>query len=336
MSLTPRLDRLERNLIINGGHDFWQRNNNFTNGAGELAGYQSVDRWLINTFNTSGTRRSSQQSGDTPNETGSDYLALLDFTSTGSAAFDLRQKIESDNCRHVAGGKLSFSFWYKTDEFQQVRVRLFKATAGKDDWATSSSFYDQTFSASTSGTWQQLVIEGIDVDSDATNGIELIISGSTPLNGSGARFFRWAQVMLVEGDTAKDFKRAGRTIGEELALCQRYYEKSGDIDSTASVGPPILVFPNLNFMTTSGIPPAAHHFQTRKRKTPSIYLWDQVGNGGLGVSSARISTVATGGAATNNVTVGSLTGRETHFYWQMGASGSFAGYYVSWAADAEL
>lgn len=41
---TPRIDRLERNLIINGGFDIWQRNTSFAGTAGGAQVY-TADRW---------------------------------------------------------------------------------------------------------------------------------------------------------------------------------------------------------------------------------------------------------------------------------------------------
>jgi hypothetical protein len=41
-----------------------------------------------------------------------------------------------------------------------------------------------------------------------------------------------SQMMLNIGTSAAPFKRAGGTIGAELQLCQRYYEKSFAVDTT--------------------------------------------------------------------------------------------------------
>ena len=333
---TPRIDKLERNLMINGGLDFWQRDGNLSSGS-ELSGYNSVDRFQITTFNTSGTRQSAQQSGDVPNETGSDFSGLLSFDSTGTSTFDIKQRIEADNCRHVAGGKVSFSFWYKTDEFQDIRIRILKATGGKDNYSTTGSVYDQTFTADTSSIWKKLTIEGIDIDSDATNGLEVIITGDNPLNGSGNRFFRYAQIMLNQGEVVGEFSRAGRNIAEELILCQRYYEKSYPIGTKP--GSALIsgdFWYAVGYIDGTRVFGTAIDFRVRKRTTPSVTIYNDNGSSGQATFRTAGNTedvFSTANANTERLSFTSNSGQLSAAFSNAGAGYGAA---VGWEADAEL
>ncbi len=318
MSLTPRLDRLEKNYIINGGLDFWQRHNNFSSGSELSAGsYQSVDRFRIATFNTSGTRASQQQGADKPNNK-TPFSGLISFTSTGTASLDIQQRIESVFARDLIDGKVSFNFWYKTDEFQQVRIRFAKATA-QDNFTSTTSMYDQTFSITADNTWRQFTLEGVDIHADAHTGIALIVTALTPLNGSGARTFRYSQLMLNIGDSASDFNRSGRDYHDELILCQRYFEKSYDLVTPLQT---VTGAGGTNYLSSSGSfeidKEIRYAVRKRTQATATTYSTTTGASGVAAVGAAGdvssgAGLLSDGGFAVNGA--GNAANQQVNFQW---------------------
>lgn len=222
----PRLDRIDQNYLINGGLDYWQHNNNKTDPT-SLAGYNSVDRFTVTTFNMTNLISAAQE-GDKPNEL-TKRSGLLQFTSSATASFDIAQKIESIFARQLVDEKISFSGYFKTDEFAQLRIRLAVPTV-VDNYTAIDVFYDQNHVIPSNSTWNKLEVENILVPSTAHRGVVLIISGVGPINQSGTRFLRYSQLKINIGEKAQEFSYASGNAMEELRLCQRYFEKSYPVD----------------------------------------------------------------------------------------------------------
>lgn len=364
MAKTPEIDIREdygRNYVINGNFDFWQR----------LSSSQTVDatvRYHADRFSThrdtGGAATTSIRSTDVPT------LAESQFQSTYSMRIDnptavapgvndvtnITYKIEGHDYVSLHGGVVTLSFWVKSSITGIYSISL-RNSAGDRNMVTSytvdvANTWEEkeiTIQLDNAGTWLFDNQQGVSVNwilAAGTNRLtstldtwsaatDIAATGQANIHQTGATFFL-AQVQIVQGSEKLPFRRAGKTIVEELELCQRYFEKSGAVDSSPATGPPYLVFNNINSYTTSAIP-NSFVFKTRKRANPTMGLFDQFGNGGFGDAS-RFSTIAGGGAATNNVAIAgaNIGSRETHFYFQNGATGSYAGYYVGWMADSEL
>lgn len=136
---------------------------------------------------------------------------------------------------------------------------------------------------------------------------------------------------LELGAVATSFDQ--RAYSQELAMCQRYYEKSYDVDTvpaTATLAS-VMRFP---YGAASSIVYANLNFKVPKRTSPTVNTWDQAGNSG------RMSFYSgTAGALTNNLNaLASNWGGVSN--WGFSANTSTAGaagtYTVQWTADAEL
>ena len=209
-----------KNYIINGSFDIWQRGSSET---GRTSSGYAADRWFINP--SGGTIASSRESftvgqTDVPNEP--EYF----YRFTNSVAADnagLWQKIEG--VRSLAGQTATISFYakYTTNAPTSLTLDINQdfGSSGSADVATSI----QTGITLTT-SWQKFTYS-ISVPS---------ISGKTVAGGNDNISFRignpnteiWdmdiAQVQVEKGSVATDFEV--RPIGEELALCQRYYQYS--------------------------------------------------------------------------------------------------------------
>ena len=247
---SPQLGR--RNLIINGDMQVWQRGASSTSGSLD---YHTVDRFW-NYLASGGT---VQRSTDVPSGEGFVYSYRL--TSNGYWA--VGQPIELP----VTGKTIlknntdyTLSFWAKAATSEAVTVAIRYADAkgnGNNRVSLASSTptigtswvrYSLTFNTGTAAPIATNEI--IDIEIADGNALDIYLTG----------------IQFEAGDVATPFEH--RSYGEELALCQRYYQKFGNTgtdeykryavtscdNSTNSRGifhfpVPMRVFPTL---TTSG------------------------------------------------------------------------------------
>ena len=205
-----------KNLIINGGFDVWQRG---TSVATTSSAY-GADRW------TSGTNADitfSQQSftvgqTDVPNEPA--YYLRANKTGTDD---DMGMVQHIEDVRTFAGKTVTLSFFVKGDSTYTGQVKISQDFgSGGSTTVTSTA---QTINLTTS--WQKIIytitlpsISGKTIGSGSN--LSMIIKHST---AAAAGVFDIAQVQFEAGSVATDFEH--RSYGEELALCQRYYEVLG-------------------------------------------------------------------------------------------------------------
>jgi hypothetical protein len=236
-SLTPRLDRLEINRVINGAFDFWQRNTSF---ATPSNGLYTADRWQHNYNGTIGTFTISRQAFAVGTILGNftpSYFLRWDQTVAGSGQTvkNLDHRIEGVSTFN--NQTVTVSFWAKADSTRTVGV-FFQQDFGSGG---SPNVTTATQNINLTTGFQQFILTFI-VPSivGATIGTKdnLMLRFSLPLNVTFT--VDLAMVMALENAITTDtFVRAGKTIAEELVLCQRYYEKSYDLDTPPGTITPI-------------------------------------------------------------------------------------------------
>ena len=270
------------NLIINGNFDIWQRG---TSGA---AGYVA-DRWVHFVAGPSGTVTQSRQAfttGQTDVPNNPRYFYRIQGSSYTLTAGNLTQKIE--DVRTLAGETVTVSFYAKASAARQIQIRFYRV------FGVGGSASDSTiFSAvSLTTSWQKFVVTGnLPSVSGKTIGdgssIQLAFDIKEGAFGSdlNSDSIDIAQVKLEPGDTATDF--VPRRIEDELAKCQRYYEKLGHIIYGG-------YNVNANFAGASWI------FNTEKRVNPTITFG--AGQTGILIVSS-VSGVTTLNAASSTAMV---------------------------------
>ena len=193
-----------RNLTINGDFTVNQRGVlPVTNPSG---GTYFTDRWLIGS--TSSNLVISNETGVYINDNNTKVKTLKALFS-GSGGFDIYQIYE--DWEYLSNKIITISFWYRTN-IDNCVIR---------QWSTMSPAIIRT----TNGEWKKFtttftlgtLISGGRAANTATLGIWT--SGATISNGS---YFEFAQFQLEVGKVATPFEH--RSYGEELALCQRYYQ----------------------------------------------------------------------------------------------------------------
>jgi len=241
-----------RNLIINGAMQVAQRGDGpFTNASG---GYQTVDRFQLS--GTMGGSFTLEQATDAPSGSGFQKsfkaLAPTGFSSpTASASAKIITSLEGQNLQQLLKGtsdavSVTASFWVKA----VVTGTYIFEVYDEDNSRTISTAY----SISASNTWEKKTITISGDTSGALgndNGKSLSLiwwigAGSNFTSGtlntswnadvtanraagqvnavaSNNDAFYITGVQLEVGDTATPFEH--RSFGEELALCQRYFQQ---------------------------------------------------------------------------------------------------------------
>jgi len=296
-----------RNAIINGNFDHWQRDTiRLTFGPGSYL----ADRWVLSVSLTGGSVTQSRQAftvgqTDVPNEP--TYFYRVAGSSAASAFFNVAQKIE--DVRTFAGESVTVSFYAKASTARNIRPRFLQLFDGSANVETAASPVSLTTS------WQKFTAT-VSIPSiagkmvGANSRLELTFDIKEGVFGSdlGSDSIDIAQVQLEAGSVATPFER--RPVGTELALCQRYYEKSDGGQGSA-------VFFAGN-VTNTATYFAAKGFAVQKRATPTLAVTSTALNGfpSTTLGEADRSGFRASGTANAN------------------ANGAF--FIAQWTADAEL
>jgi hypothetical protein len=226
-----------RNKIINGNFDIWQRGTSLANGTGA--------RYLADRFtngSVGSTYTPSRQSftlgqTDVPGEPTYFHRTVVTSVAGTSNNATLHQHVES--VRTLAGRTATLSFYAKADAAKNIAVELYQNFGTGGSPSSNVSFGVTTCALTTS--WQKFTVT-VDVPTLAgktigTNRNDSLtvyfwLNAGSGFNSrtnslgqqSGTSTFDIARVQLEEGLVATPFEE--RFMGNEMMLCQRYYETS--------------------------------------------------------------------------------------------------------------
>ena len=330
-----------RNIIINGAMQVAQRGTSST-----TQGFQTLDRfavWFYGTDEAPTQEQYAMNSNDTgPWEEG--FRKAIKITNgnqtSGAEAVDylyIRTKIEAQDIANSGWDYLNpnsfitLSFWVKANA-QTYNVRL-QSSDG------TNYNYPFQYTVSSASAWQKVIhsIPGnanLQFDNDNGNGLELhwqMYRGSDYTNNSvsndtwaayasGTRtkpatstwwetndaVFRLTGVQLEVGSQATPFEH--RSVGEELALCQRYFTRIPSANASSGY-----------YFLAQG---AAHdtnaflcnfHFPTTMRSNPSLSTTGSLrayNGGGLTISSIVLNTSSVAGACLQVATSSGLSAKD--------------------------
>lgn len=296
-----------KNRIINGAMDIDQRNAGSS--VTPTSGQYTLDRW--SGYQTTSSKYSVQQVSANAN-TSQGFQQSLRVTSssaytiTSGDIFAIYQWIEGYNVADLAWGTASaktvtLSFF--------VRSSLTGTFGGSLRNSDGSRSYPFTYTISSADTWERKTITVTGDTSGTwltTNGAGLQVNlslgtgstysgtagawaggnyisatGATSVVGTNGATWYVTGVQLEVGSTATPFER--RMYGNELALCQRYYQTCGQAATGRTYG--------------SGSIELAVPFKVTMRSAPTATL------GGFSGSQAVVSQYGVG-----NVTMSSILG----------------------------
>lgn len=317
------------NFLINGDFDFWQRGTSVTV-ANTLTAYQA-DRWYVK--NSLGTNGVITYSRNATGSTASVYAAQVQITTAPTAAqangCEFYQTLENFDSRKLYGKNGSFGVYLKgLNNVTSVGIQFYyKTSEAKVDTAIGS----ETIVTVTTAAFALGKIEGQALGTaQGTSGvlgvrirIAGVSSGNTYDLNNG---FIVSQAMFTPGFKIGAFQTRGKTAQDELAYCERFYEKSFDQASIPGQAP-FLDTGAVVVTRTGSEARGPVFFKSRKRTIPSIAFYSP------STGALTKKRDVTGGA---DVTATASQVGESIFHESggLGSDGNWG--YFHFTADAEI
>jgi hypothetical protein len=329
-----------KNRIINGAMVIAQRATSVT-GANA---YCCTDRYDLS---ASTIVWNAAQSTDVPSTTGFRYSTSLTVTTQSSAAGAyayVYHAVEGYNWADLNYGTASaqtstLSFWVKSSLTGTFGIALRNATG-------SSRFFTTTYTINAANTWEQktITITGDTAGTwDTINGVGLAIfwdlgvgstysstsnnawstvasnffgvTGAIKLGATNGATFYITGVQLEKGSTATSFDY--RDYGTELALCQRYYQATGNVSVSA--------------YSTTGV--LGFIFPVTMRASPTVtFSYNGTTNNTYRIDTGAQQTLTSPSIANTNNAINNMYA-FTPASW---ANAAGTGFTISWFLSAEL
>ena len=198
-----------KNRFINGDMSIDQRNvgASVTNSVGNI---YTLDRWLSTTVASSCSVQ--QVTGSTGNN-----RAVRVTGASGNATTQLSQRIEANNIYDCASQTVTVSFTISGSVSGSVSVRFLYPTATDNFTTQTEPVAGTTVSFTTTPTRYSVTRV---LDANANKGLNVVFErGAT---GAGVTW-TLEEVQIEKGSVATSFDIL--SIGQELMLCQRYYQQ---------------------------------------------------------------------------------------------------------------
>jgi len=285
------------------------------------AGYKACDRWIYD--GASSSVYTMEQSTDAPDGFGNSFKVTT-TTSSSLASSDweaIQQRIEGQDVQGLNFGgsnasNYTVSFWVKASIAGGYSVGVYY-----DDGPSTAKYMGQGYTINAANTWEYKTLTfpagTLPINNDNTVGLRIyfcyragtdrkdgqeltwgdthdwFVGQEADIGGTTNATFQITGVQLELGSVATPFEH--RSYGEELALCQRYYQEF----SYRAAG---------NWDSAFG----TDHFHvqhiTPMRTTPTIRVFDYVKDGHV---SGDLSNVS-GFSHTDAAFIVWWTGANTH------------------------
>ena len=341
-----------RNRIINGDMRIDQRNAGAS--VTPTDNTYTLDRWKFRVSQTSKLTVQQNAGSVTPAVGLANYLGVTSssaYSVNSTDYFVFVQDIEGFNFSDLGFGSanaktVTLSFWVRSSLTGTFNVALRNGAFDRS--------YPVTYTISAANTWEQKTItipgdtSGTWVGSTNGVGASVIfnlgcgstfngtsgswqganytsVSGATSVVGTSGATFYITGVQLEPGSVATPFER--RSYGQELALCQRYYQKSYNIETApGTTGDPA---PGMEYAiagtNSGGNMGRSMVFQASMRAAPTFTTYDRA-------TTPNIGKVTTNGG--NNITPNIIQHGQRAVTVYVGSSAGDLSFH--WTASAEL
>ena len=244
-----------RNIVINGEMKVAQRSASVV-GLGAAAGYFTLDRWRMAVGAATAGRFTMAQVADGPAGIANCLKLTTTTADTSIAAGEaliLQTRFEGQDLQQLKKGtasaeQVTVSFYvkgnaaalYVCELFDQDNTRsITQSFAVTTDWNrieltfaadTSDPLDDDTANSFSLQIWLHAGATytggtfAVNTWNDSTNANRYAVADRTSIFDATSRTFFITGVQMEIGTQATDFE--SRSIGEELALCQRYYYRN--------------------------------------------------------------------------------------------------------------
>ena len=213
-----------KNKIINGDFNIWQRGIGFTAAGGNLC----ADRMIYNAGTTPTVSQQPFAFGDISGYNPQFFLRFVKGNTTADA-LSITQRIE--DVRTFAGQTVTLSFWARSSAaFTNAPLtrQVFGSGGSSDVYTTYTTQSITTSWARYSMTFTMPSISGQTLGAGSFVDMYFIrFTGTTNITVDV-----WG-VQLEAGSVATPFTTATGTLSGELAACQRYFQRFGQVASKA-------------------------------------------------------------------------------------------------------
>lgn len=261
-----------RNHIINGSMYFAQRATSAT-ASGASFGQISLDRWGM--YFPAGASLTLERSTDAPSgfQYSAKYQRIAAVTNVGPG--QLRYVVETPDTLVLQGKQVTLSFYAKkganySASSSELSTVIYTGTGIDEGNASMGSWtgVSNTVQSNTLTTSWQRFTQTVTLGSGVRE-IGLIFQSAFVGTAGADDSVYITGVQLEEGSSASNFEF--RPVQEELALCQRYYEKSYDI----STDPGTSTYYGCKSLsvTAATVDAVPLDFKVTKRTTPTIVFY---------------------------------------------------------------
>ena len=331
-----------KNLVINGAMQVAQRSTGTVAQANDSnEGYATLDRYSLEFGNSAGGTITTSQDTESPTGFGTSYklnVTTADTSVDTNHIVFVRHSIEAQNMRQSgwdytsSSSNITLSFWVKNSKTGIYCASVFLSDSG-------SRMYTTEYTVSQANTWEKKTItipgdSNLVFNNDTGEGLAIYfmlanasgrqgVAGAWGTNRYGtsnqvnfldstSNVAYITGVQLEVGSVATDFEH--RSYGEELALCQRYYEVLGST-AVADYG---FMYIGGNWTTTNSR--FGLQWAVTKRASPTItesgtwYVRNSSGSS-IGVTAKNFDQPSPYGAAPYVTCSSGLTAGHTAQIW---------------------
>ncbi len=288
---SPRMERIDKSLIINGAMAFAQEKPSGTVALTTSMAYGHLDQWMARYTGTITTPTVEREDLGVGFKITERYNMKFSGNHSASSTFEFQQRIESIFAGDFAGKQCSIMMEVFTESLNTLTGSIAVPVASDDHSSMQTTTSLGAKVIGTLGSWQTVKFENFTVPSDAHKGLLVNFIASNPTVTGSTKLLKIRKVTLIIGSSApSEFVWAGRNWADELHLCRIYYEKSHDLNTLITA---VTTNGCVALRSASSTLTHAVFFKTTKRITPNTTFYNtNTGASGTAWDSSASASIA--------------------------------------------